>query len=169
MAGSHATKPFRLMNPSIFSCTLKCLVFLLLIAGCESTGPKAIIGGAGGAAAGGLLGAAFKGGPEGIAAGAILGGLLGGVVGDRLDAADRRLAAQTQQRVLETGRTSEVAQWRNPDNGHSGQITPTLTYQNATGQYCREFTHTIFIDGKAQKAHGSACREPDGTWRLVST
>ncbi len=27
---------------------------------------------------------------------------------------------------------------------------------------------SVVIDGKAQSAHGTACREPDGTWRIES-
>jgi len=32
---------------------------------------------------------------------------------------------------------------------------------------CRQFTHTIYIDGKPQTARGTACRNPDGTWQPV--
>jgi len=32
---------------------------------------------------------------------------------------------------------------------------------------CREFQSTIVIDGKPQPAHGTACLQPDGTWRVV--
>ena len=145
------------------------VTILAATTGCQSTGPKTAVGGLGGAAAGGLLGAVFGGGAEGIAAGAILGGLLGGVVGDRMDAADRRMASQTQHQALETTRSGQTVSWQNPDSGHTGAVTPTRTYQTPTGQYCREFVHTVYIDGKAQKGHGTACREPDGSWRLVST
>jgi surface antigen len=32
---------------------------------------------------------------------------------------------------------------------------------------CRQFTHTIYIDGRPQTARGTACRNPDGTWQPV--
>jgi len=34
--------------------------------------------------------------------------------------------------------------------------------------YCREFQTTVVIDGRPQSAHGTACRQPDGTWAVVN-
>lgn len=31
---------------------------------------------------------------------------------------------------------------------------------------CREYTHTVIIDGKEQQAYGRACPQPDGSWRV---
>jgi len=128
---------------------------------------KAIIGGAGGAAAGGLIASAFNANTAGVLGGAILGGLIGSAVGNRMDVADRREANRTTHRALETAPSGTTTTWRNPDNGHSGTITPVSTYQAANGQYCREYRETIDIDGQRQQAHGTACREPDGSWRIV--
>lgn len=33
---------------------------------------------------------------------------------------------------------------------------------------CREFQTEIIIDGRKQLAHGTACRQPDGTWKVVN-
>ena len=146
-----------------------CIVFIaFLLTGCETTGPKATVGGLGGAAAGGLLGAALGGKAEGIAAGAILGGLLGSAVGDRLDAADRQHASQTAYRALETAPSGTSLPWRNPDSGHSGQVTPTRTYQTAQGTYCREYQQTVMVGGRSQQAYGTACRQPDGSWKVMN-
>jgi surface antigen len=139
-----------------------------LLTGCADAGWKTAVGGLGGAAAGGLIGAAAGGGGAGIAAGAILGGLLGGAAGNLLDQRDKRIAAEAQQRALESVPSGQSTTWRNPDSGHSGVITPVRTYQTATGQYCREYTQTITVGGKKQEAFGKACREPDGSWKIVS-
>jgi surface antigen len=32
---------------------------------------------------------------------------------------------------------------------------------------CREFTHTVYIGGRARVARGTACRQPDATWRII--
>ena len=32
--------------------------------------------------------------------------------------------------------------------------------------YCREYQHTVTIDGKQEKAYGTACRQPDGSWKI---
>lgn len=147
------------------------ILIALLVAGCETTGggsrTKTALGGLGGAAAGGLLAATAGGGATGIAAGTILGGLIGGLVGDRLDAADHRQMHRATQSTLETAPTGTAVAWQNPDSGHAGVVTPTRTYQKASGEYCREFQQTVQIDGQEQKAYGTACRQPDGSWKVV--
>jgi surface antigen len=44
-------------------------------------------------------------------------------------------------------------------------VTPVRTYQ-AGGTYCREFQSNVTIDGKPDKAYGTACRQPDGSWKV---
>ena len=34
-------------------------------------------------------------------------------------------------------------------------------------QECREYTSTTTIDGRPQRVTGTACRQPDGSWRIV--
>jgi len=146
------------------------LLMLLTLAGCGTTGtvgPKTTIGGLGGAAAGGLLAAALGGKGTGIAGGAILGGLLGGAIGSGLDTMDQRYAAQAAQQALETTPAGSSVAWRNPDSGHSGIVTPTRTYQTASGQYCREYQQEIVVGGQRHQAYGTACRQPDGSWQIV--
>ena len=144
------------------------LLVALLVTGCETAGPKATVGGLGGAAAGGLLGAGLGGSPEAIAAGVILGGLLGGAIGDRLDAADRRYAQQAAYGAFERSPTGTSTTWENPDTGHAGSFTPVHTYQTTDGINCREFQQTIIVGGKREQAYGTACRQPDGQWKIVS-
>jgi surface antigen len=156
------------MNRAWRGTVVSAILMAFLLMGCETTGPKTAIGGLGGAAAGGLLGAALGGGGAGIAAGTILGGLLGGAIGDRMDAADRRQAQSAATHALETSPSGKSIAWRNPDTGNTGSVTPVRTYQTATGQYCREYTQTITIGGEKHQSYGTACREPDGSWRVVS-
>jgi surface antigen len=156
------------MNRAWRGTVVSAILMAFLFMGCETTGPKTAIGGLGGAAAGGLLGAALGGGGAGIAAGTILGGLLGGAIGDRMDAADRRQAQSAATHALETSPSGKSIAWRNPDTGNTGSVTPVRTYQTATGQYCREYTQTITIGGEKHQSYGTACREPDGSWRVVS-
>jgi len=138
-----------------------------LLVGCANTGAKTGIGAAGGAAAGGLIGAAAGGGATGIIGGVLLGGLLGGAVGNALDQRDARLAQEANQQAFENAQTGSSTQWRNPDSGHSGTVTPTRTFENASGQPCREFQQTITVGGQTEQAYGTACRQADGTWRVV--
>jgi surface antigen len=142
------------------------------LTGCAGTmetvkdNPKAILGGATGAAAGGLIAAAAGGGTAGIIGGVLLGGLVGGAVGNALDQRDKQMAAEAAHRAFESSRTGTTTAWENPDSGHSGTITPTRTYQGSTGQYCREYQQTITVGGEPQQSYGTACRQPDGSWKI---
>jgi surface antigen len=84
-----------------------------------------------------------------------------------LDERDKRLAAEATQRALETARSGQHVAWTNPDSGHSGTVVPVRTYE-AQGTYCREFQQTVTIQGKQERAYGTACRQPDGNWRITS-
>ena len=148
----------------------ECVAILMLVVaatGCATIedNPKAAIGGFGGAAFGGLIAAAAGGGGAAIAGAVIGGALLGAFAGNMLDQRDKRLAAETQQRALETAPTGKPVAWTNPDTGHSGTVTPMRTYQSG-GTYCREFQNNVTIGGKDEKAYGTACRQPDGSWKV---
>lgn len=136
------------------------------LSACAQVGPKTTLGAATGAAAGGLIGAAAGGGAEGIIAGVLLGGLLGGAIGNSLDQRDREYMRRNSYESMEYGRIGEASTWRNPDSGHYGSVTPTRTYQEPGGNYCREFTQTVTVNGRQQDAYGKACRQPDGSWRI---
>jgi len=41
-------------------------------------------------------------------------------------------------------------------------------YTASNGQTCREYQTTMTIDGQPQQTHGTACLQPDGTWRIVN-
>jgi surface antigen len=130
--------------------------------------PKAVLGALGGAALGGGI-AALAGGGTGAIVGATLGGaLLGGFIGNRLDARDKQMASQAAQKAFESSQSGQPSVWNNPDTGNSGSITPTKTYQLANGTYCREYKQTITVGGEQHQAYGTACRQPDGTWKIQS-
>jgi surface antigen len=135
--------------------------------GPAAPGPKTQIGAATGAAAGGLLAGAAGGGTEGVLAGVLIGGLVGGAFGNALDNADREYAAHNAYQALEYSKSGTTSEWRNPDSRHAGDFTPTRTYETASGTYCREYTQTIRVGGRAEQGYGTACRQPDGSWRIV--
>jgi hypothetical protein len=35
-------------------------------------------------------------------------------------------------------------------------------------EYCREYTKTIYVGGHQERAYGTACYKPDGSWEIVS-
>ncbi len=122
-----------------------------------------------GAVAGGLLGnAAGRGGGRAGATivGAVLGGIVGSEIGRSMDRQDRILAQQAELAALERGNSGVVVPWRNPDNGRYGEVLPGEPYRRGP-QDCRDYTHTVYIDGRPQVMRNTACRNPDGTWRNV--
>lgn len=131
---------------------------------------KENIGAATGAIGGAWIGSNVgkgKGNIAAIAAGTLLGGYLGKSIGASLDRADMVYYNRTSQETLETVKTGTEATWSNPDSGNYGTITPTKTYSAANGQYCREYQQTITVDGRTERAYGTACRQNDGTWQIV--
>jgi surface antigen len=103
----------------------------------------------------------------GTSIGAGFGVLLGDRAGAALDDEDKRRAVVAELQALETGPSGAPVAWRNPETGRYGNVVPGPVYQE-NGVACREYTHTVYIDGSAQTGHGSACRRSDGTWASVS-
>ena len=145
-------------------------VILAISGGCANEyGTKQTVGGLTGAALGGLLGAQFGGGHGQLAttaAGVLLGGLIGSEIGRSMDEVDRMKANQAISKA-QVAPLGETITWNNPNNNHSGSITPTRDGYTQSGNYCREFNQTVTIGGKTQDAYGIACRQPDGTWRIM--
>ncbi|HLO76096.1 MAG TPA: RT0821/Lpp0805 family surface protein [Magnetospirillum sp.] len=142
----------------------------LLSACANDYGPKqtggALLGGVGGAVAGAQFGKG-TGNLAMTALGTLLGAYMGSEVGKSLDRADQQYANQAGQHAFETAPTGRAVTWNNPDSGHYGTVTPTRTYESAPGQYCREYQTTVNVGGQSEQAYGTACRQPDGSWRVV--
>jgi surface antigen len=119
-----------------------------------------------GAIAGGLLGNQVGGGSGRVLAtviGAVAGGAIGGSVGRSMDETDRINTAM----ALENVRTGVPSTWTNPDTGYEYQVTPTSTYESDTGP-CREYTMDATIGGQTEQVYGTACRQPDGSWKMMN-
>ncbi len=125
-----------------------------------------LLGGIGGGIIGSNVGKG-KGNTAAIIGGALLGSMAGSSIGESLDRADLQYLNSSTQNALEGTTTGTTSRWINPDSGNNGTVTPTKTFQNAGGQYCREFSQTIVVGGQKQDAFGTACRQPDGAWNIV--
>jgi surface antigen len=145
--------------------TLSAIVMLAL-AGCVGAGPQETGGTAIGAATGAVIGSRSGGG--GTSLGLLLGGIVGSNVGRSMDRADAVAMQQTTQRSLDTASPGQAQPWRNPNNGDYGSVTPTRTFTTAQGSYCREYQQTVTVGNETQQAVGTACRQGDGSWRIVS-
>ena len=152
---------------------LKPIVAIILVTGLVgcSGGEKQTMGTVLGAGLGALAGSQVgkgKGKLVAVAVGTLAGAAVGGEIGKSLDKADRLAMQHSTQTALEKNRTGNASTWRNPDSGNQGTVTPTRTYETAQGDVCREFQQTITIGGKTETAVGRACRQADGTWRIVN-
>lgn len=153
-------------------------VVSMVLAGCANTGNgpgefganKTTAGGLLGAVGGAVAGAQFGKGTGQLAAtaaGTLLGALIGSEVGKSLDKADQQYAQRAQQQA-QAAPIGQTIVWSNPDSGHTGSITPVREgHIPATGEYCREYQQTVQVGGQSQKAYGTACRQPDGSWKVV--
>ncbi len=128
----------------------------------------AILGGIGGGVIGNQIGGG-RGKAVATVAGSLIGLLVGGEIGRQLDDRERLIMARTTTKTLEAAPSGTVVPWRDPDSGTHGSVTPKPAYQNAQGDYCREYQQSITIGGKSKSAYGTACRNADGSWRFVPT
>lgn len=125
-----------------------------------------VLGGIGGAVAGAQFGHG-TGRVAAAAAGTLIGAFVGREVGKSLDKADMAAAQQAQTKA-HAAPIGEKIVWSNPDTGHSGTVTPTRQGTDSSGSQCREYQSTVTIGGKTEQAYGTACRQPDGSWKVVN-
>jgi len=140
------------------------LATLLLLTGCNPS--KQDIGTVIGAGSGAFIGSQIGGGTGQLAAvaiGTLLGGYLGSSIGQNMDELDQYKTHQ----VLESSPTGSTVAWNNPDSEIDYNVTPTRTYESASGP-CRDYTTEAVIDGRAEIVHGTACRGNDGSWHATN-
>jgi surface antigen len=125
----------------------------------ERTCYRDLLGAAIGGAAGGLAGSKIgkgDGRTAAIVGGAVIGILVGGAIGRAMDQVDQACVGQ----VL------VYAPDRYPVRWSDYEIAPTRTWQQ-DGRYCREYQSRASIGGRPELIYGTACRMPDGSWRIV--
>jgi surface antigen len=145
--------------------TLFASIICLSLFGCQSSPSKETTGQVVGGVLGGVLGSQVgsgRGKTAATIAGVLIGGYLGGNIGKSMDETDR----QNAYNALENNQTNHASSWRNPDSGNAYTVTPTKTYDSASGP-CRDYTTEVVIDGRRETATGTACRE-NGSWRIIN-
>lgn len=141
------------------------LICSLSLVGCENMRNQDV-GVMTGALAGGLLGSTIGQGSGQVLAigvGAIAGALIGGAIGKNMDDTDRL----KMNRALENNSTGQPAYWHNNRTGANYEVVPVRNVTVDGNQYCREYRTVANIAGKKQQVYGTACRQPDGTWKAV--
>lgn len=155
---------------SIFKKVIPLVMATALVGACTNDmGQKQTAGGLLGGVGGAVAGAQFGKGSGQLAAtalGALLGAYAGSEVGKSLDSADRMAAGRAEQQA-HSAPMGQTINWNNPDSGNYGTYTPVRDGQDTAGNYCREYQSTVNVGGKTEQAYGTACRQPDGSWKIV--
>lgn len=80
----------------------------------------------------------------------------------------QRRAHQYAQIQATSAPIGQRIQWA--ENGAGGTVVALRDgTDTATGAYCREFQQEVTIGGRLERSYGTACRQPDGAWKIVST
>ena len=151
------------MKKVLITCVVSALAVSL--SSC-SNWSKQDVGVATGAASGAALGGLLFHGSSTIPAmilGGVAGGFIGGSIGRSMDEQDRA----NMGRAITTTPVNQTASWTNTSTQTTYQVTPIRNYNTTSNQYCREYQTTVVVGGEAKKAYGTACRKPDGSWKIV--
>ncbi|MDL2402354.1 hypothetical protein [Rhizobium mayense] len=136
-------RTFFLIAPSLFAA--------IVLSACTTTSGK-----------GGVTGFLSPGKPA--ASTRYIAALEGGIVGRtgiKLSDNDKQRALEAEYRALETAPLGQPVAWTGKNV--TGEVVAAAPYQVGS-QNCRQYTHTITVDGKPTQARGAACRNDDGTW-----
>lgn len=146
-----------------------------MMAGCaQNAGGTGIDGQTMGQVLGGVTGA-FLGSQFGEGSGKIVASVAGAMIGawagskivEGMNAQDRSMYESASTRAAKAPVGQQIT-WYNPDTGNQGTITPTREGRSSDGSTCREYQQTVTIGGKTEKAYGTACKQPNGSWKIVN-
>jgi hypothetical protein len=48
------------------------------------------------------------------------------------------------------------------------RLTPVRDFVTPDGRHCRDFYEDVAVDGRGVRSWGTACRQADGSWTIVS-
>lgn len=85
---------------------------------------------------------------------------------DNVNEAQQR-AHEAAQIKATTAPVGEAIIWQ--EGSVSGSVTTVREGTSTAGRYCREFQHDITVDGQLERAYGTGCLQPGGSWEVVST
>ncbi|WP_440981615.1 hypothetical protein [Shinella sumterensis] len=126
------------------------------VSGCTTTsGGKTALGGS---ASGGLSG-------PGAYITALQGGLVSRNTATQLSKADMQRALEAEYRALEAAPGGQPVVWQG--KGVSGSVVAAAPYQVGS-QNCRQYSHTLTVEGRETATRGAACRNPEGAWTPLS-
>lgn len=120
-----------------------------------------------GSVVGGYVGVPAKNSPP--AGRAIINALNGGLVGSanaELSGQERGQALEAEYKALEYAQVGQPTMWGDIQGRH-GEVRAATPYRVGS-QDCRQYTHTLVLTGQPQVVRGTACRNTDGSWTLLT-
>ena len=129
------------------------LLTVLTISGCATTS-----GGKGSVPVAGPQGAA-------VYITALQGGLVSRNTATQLSKADLQRALEAEYRALEAAPGGQPVVWQG--KGVGGSVVAAAPYQVGS-QNCRQYSHTLTVEGRETATRGAACRNADGAWAPLS-
>lgn len=135
--------------------------FPLLLATATVSGCTTTSGGKG--AAGGIIATGPK--SAGVYITALQGGLVSRNTAAQLSKADMQRALEAEYRALEAAPGGQPVVWQG--KGVGGSIVAAAPYQVGS-QNCRQYSHTLTVEGRDTTTRGAACRNADGAWTPLS-
>ena len=97
-----------------------------------------------------------------------LSALQGGIVsksGVTLSRSDLNRALVAEYRALETSPAGQDVTWG--EGSLRGKVSANAPYQ-VGNQNCRQYSHTLTVDGREVRSRGAACRNAEGAWSPLS-
>jgi surface antigen len=98
---------------------------------------------------------------------ALNGGLIGSTLGGQIGARDRQRGLEAEYRALEYTPGGTPVSWKSDDGRLAGSVVAAQPYRVGS-QDCRQYTHTIVTAGGEREARGTACRNQNGSWSLLT-
>ncbi len=152
------------------------VIFTVTLAPAAFAGDGALLGTLVGAGAGGYVGSMFGRGNGRIAttgAGVLIGGVAGHEIGQTWDRSNYGYYTRGYYAAPYYPSSYETS----PDYYYAPRYVPTYvappdppptTYISRTyDTYCREYSQTVRIGNTSQESYGTACLQPDGSWKIV--
>ena len=131
----------------------------------EGTCNRKAIGAVMGGAIGGVIGAQVGEGASrniAILVGAAAGTLIGSHIGRTMDEADRACVGE----ALEKAGDNRTVAWASTDGSTTYRVTP-LARSPDTDPACRMFELQAATTAGSSTSKANACRDQDGTWRVI--
>ena len=147
---------------------LCCVLLTVSIVTPACAGDDTLIGTGVGAALGGLFGSQFGHGAGQVAAtglGITMGGLIGTDIGHAMDR-DNAQSYAAQPPIIYSEPPPIAFDAYSPTYV-APPAPPPIYVDQGSGTYCRPFSQRVRINGRMQEAYGTACLQPDGSWRIV--